>query len=362
MSGTARARRLALDPSPPLLGDNANMEYIGVDLHQRFSQLCVLDAEGQVVETARVATTRPALRRWFGRRSAARICLETSGSSPWVDALLRGLGHEVVVCNPRRVRLIAESTLKNDAIDAETLARLVRIDPTFLRPIVHRGEEVRVARGFLRVRLALIKNRTASINAVRGILRSFGYRLPKGHPSAEKLKASGIPDVLADTVEPLVVQVEELTAKLDTIEAQLQELGKVEPVELMCGIDGVGVVTALSFMYCIEDPARFRRSRDVGAYLGLRPSLRESGERSNQGRITKQGDAEMRRLLVQCAHAVLRSKKDSDLKRWGERLAARVGKKKALVGLARKLAVLMHYVWANGVIYEPLHPKGAAVA
>jgi transposase len=152
------------------------MEYCGIDLHAEYSQICILDEDGEVMETSRVRTSKKALERFFGR-DPMRVVMEAGGSSPWVSRLLESLGHEVVVCSPRRVRLIAESKLKNDRIDAEVLARLVRLDPEFLRPIQHRSEEAQLLRGNLKVRSAMVEARTKWINTVRGLLRSFGYKV-----------------------------------------------------------------------------------------------------------------------------------------------------------------------------------------
>ena len=128
---------------------------------------------------------------------------------------------------------------------------------------------------------------------------------------------------------------------------------KLPEVSHLCEIPGVGPVVATYYVLTIDDPQRFRHSRDVPSFFGLRPSMRESGSVSQYGRITKQGDPEMRRLLVQAAHVHLRSRTDSELKRWGLELADRKGKGKAAVAVARKLAVLMHHLWVTGVVWEP---------
>ena len=329
--------------------------YVGMDLHQKYSELCALDEQGLVVESARVATTRAALTRWFRGRSV-RVCLEAGGSSPWVDRLLRELGQEVYVCNPRRVRLIAESTLKNDQIDAHTLARLVRLDPSFLCPITHRREDTQRARAGLKVRATLVKSRTACINSVRGLLRGFGYRLGKGTTEKfpQRVEQAALPEELRRLVAPLVTTIAQLSARIQDLDQQVKALAQASPVAThLQSIPGVGPVVALALVYCLEDPSRFKRSRDVAGFLGLRPCLRASADTRHQGRITKQGDPMMRTLLVQAAHALLRSKTDSELKRWAEQLAFRVGKNKAVVALARKLAVLMHRLWTTGEVYAP---------
>ena len=341
------------------------MEHCGIDLHNKSSEVCVLDAGGAVSERARIPTTEKALRRWFGGRERARICVEASGISPWVARLLTELGHEVVVANAQRVRLIAESTLKNDTVDAETLARLVRMDPALLCPIRHRKEETQRLRGMLRVRRSLVNNRTACLNTARGLLRSFGYRMPGQRPErlARALAVGKVPEVLCALVAPLVATARELDGRIQALDEEVIEAGHAFPeVERFQQVPGVGPLVALAFVLCIEDPGRFHSSRDIPSFLGLRPRMRESAEHSHFGSITRQGDTEMPKLLVQVAHGCLRSRQDSDLKRWAERLAGRIGKKKAVVAMARKLAVVLHHLWVTGEDYQAARQEVAAAA
>jgi transposase len=337
------------------------MEYIGMDLHQKYSEICELNEAGEITETARIPTTATALTRWFGGRTRTRICVEASGISPWVDRLLRELGHEVIVCNPHRVRLIAESTLKNDRIDAEILARLVRLDPTLLRPITHRGEQTRLVRGTLRARATLVRARTACVNTIRGLLRAFGYKLTKGTDRfAERVQTAQLPDDLRAMVAPLTQTVAHLEQQILTLDAQVETQGRHYPeVAQFRQVPGVGPLVSLAFVLCLEDPHRFRRSRDVAAFLGLRPTLRESAGQTRRGHITKQGEPEMRRLLIQAAYGVQRSRQESQLKQGFARLAERIGRKKATVALARKLAVLMHRLWVTGQPYQAFPANGA---
>jgi len=179
------------------------MDYCGIDLHAEYSQVCILDEDGEVMETSRVRTSRKALERFFCR-DRMRVALEAGGSSPWVSRLLGSLGHEVVVCSPRRVRLIAESSLKNDKVDAEVLARLVRLDPEFLKPIKHRSEQAQRLRGNLKVRSAMVEARTKWINTIRGLLRSFGYNVSGkvAHTFVERVDLMKLPDDLRRLSRP----------------------------------------------------------------------------------------------------------------------------------------------------------------
>jgi len=340
------------------------MEYCGIDLHSEYSEVCILDEEGEVIETSRVRTARPYLERFF-RRDSMRVALEAGGSSPWVSRILESFGHEVIVCSPRRVRLIAESKLKNDKVDAEVLARLVRLDPEFLKPIQHRSEHAQLMRSRLKVRRAMVDARTAWINTVRGLLRSFGYKVAgkAPHTFCQRVDRVKLPPELGAVIAPLLEQLDLLSAEIGRRDEELARVaGGMPEVELLEAIPGVGVIVALYFVLTIEDPERFRHSRDVAAFFGLRPTMRESGSVSHYGRITREGDPEMRRLLVQAAHALLRTRADSELKQWALALAERRGKGKAVVALARKLAVLMHHLWVTGQVYQPFPSSEADAA
>jgi transposase len=336
------------------------MDYVVMDLHQKFSELCVVDDVGEVVERATVSTTEKSLRRWF-KRDPMRIAVETSSVSPWVDLLLRELGHEVYVVNPRRVRLIAEATLKTEKVDAETLARLVRLDPKFLSPITHRSVESRQQRAVLRVRAVLVETRSKMISVVRGLVKQFGKRMPActADTFVERFRdvSSELDAVVIAAVTPLVDEIEGLGARIATADAEVKALAsQKEVVERLDAIPGVGELVAVAFVLCVDDPTRFKDSRDVAGFLGLRPAMRSSADVKHYGRITKQGDRYMRALLIQAAHAAMRSKKDTDIKRFGERLVTRVGRAKAHVAVARKLAVLMHRLWVTGERYRPTSP------
>jgi transposase len=339
------------------------MDYCGIDLHQKHSEICILDETGAVVERTTVSTTRTALDRYFARRETMRVAMEAGGSSPWVSRLITEHGHDVVVCSPRRVRLIAESTLKNDKDDAEVLARLVRLDPAFLKPIQHRSEQAQRLRAKLLVRRALIDARTAWINQVRGILRSFGHRVAgkNAETFATRVDLMKLPTELAVVLEPLLQQIHLVSDQIERSNRDLEELGESIPeVAHLSEIPGVGLIVALYFVLTVDNPTKFRRSRDIAAFFGLRPTMRESGEMSSYGRITKEGDPEMRRLLVQAALALMNSKRDTALKRWATELEARRGKAKARVALARKLAVLMHRLWVTGETYQDFPEQLAA--
>lgn len=336
------------------------MDHVGIDVHEKYSQVCEM-VNGQVASSVRIATTQTWLRRHFGGRERLRVLLECGGSSRWVARLLRELGHEVVVVHARRLRLIAESTLKTDAIDAEILARLAGMDPELFAPVYQRRPEAEALRAQLGVRRTLVAARTAMRTCVRGRLRSLGYRMSSCAAGrfVERFYTLGLPVEVEESLEPLLEMIVHLTQRLAVLEAELQRRSREDTVlRRLRTVPGVGPVVSCAFQAWIDDPYRFEHSRDVGAYLGARPSIRDSADVKKRGRITREGDGEMRRLLVQSAHTLLNAKQDSALKRWGLELAQRSGRNKAAVAVARKLAVLLHRLWVREETFRPF-PRAA---
>jgi len=339
------------------------MEYCGMDLHQWHTDVCVLGDDGVVQERARFLTNRERLERFFRGRKPMRVVMEAGGSSPWVARLVESCGHEVLVCNPRNVRVIAESTLKTDERDAETLARLARLDEGVLGSVRPRSEEAQQLRNELKVRGALVETRTKLINTTRGILRAMGYVVHGGSSRkfTGRVRQMELPDELARTVMPLLSQIDSVSEEIGRCEEKLQERVKEMPeVRLLEEIPGVGPIVALYFVASVDDPDRYLSPRNVASFFGLRPVMRSSGKRSYYGRITRHGDPEMRRLLIQAAHALMRSNTRCRLQDWARDLEARKGKAKAMVALARKLAVLMVRLWRAGEVFEPYPNQKAA--
>jgi transposase len=334
---------------------------VGIDLGDRSSHYCTLSQGGEVIVARSVASTKKDLNRVFGALPHSRVALEAGTHSPWISRHLKALGHEVIVANPRRIRLIAASSNKNDRLDAETLARLARVDPRMLFPIRHRGEAAQADLTMIRTRAALVEGRTRLINSARGLTKSFGERLRKCDARyVNEALAQDLPAVLKPAIEPLLKQIQELSARIQEYDDAVERIARERypEVALLTAVCGVGVLIALTFILTLEDPHRFQRSRDVGPYLGMRPRRRQSSQSDPELGISKEGDVYLRKLLVQGAHVILgRSGQDSDLRRFGQKLAARGGKgakKKARVAVARKLAVLLHHLWVTGEVYEPL--------
>ncbi len=334
---------------------------LGIDLGDRKSHLCVLDADGEIVEEGQLATTPKALRARFEGLAPTRIALEVGGHSAWVSELLKELGHEVLVANARKLRMIFQNDSKNDRLDAEQLARVARLDSKLLYPIEHRTSSARADLSVMRSRDALVSTRTRLVNHVHGVLKSFGHRVKKyAAPGFHRQVAGQIPEELQPALHPLLETLGALAEGIQGLDREIKRLSTKGYPEtaLLSQVGGVGPITALRYVLTIEDPKRIDRSRNVGAYLGLRPRQHQSGQRDPELRITKAGDRVLRCLLVQCAQQILGPfGKDSDLRRWGLELASRGGataKKKAVIGVARKLAVLLHRLWLTGEVYEPL--------
>ena len=334
---------------------------IGLDLGDMRCQACVLDAAGEVVERRSVATTKVAMEGVFDEYVGCLLVMEVGTHSPWVSRLFKTRGFKVITANPRQVRLITEGKHKTDRFDAEMLARLGRADPALLSPVRHRGEEAQKHRSLLQARDGLVRCRVLLINQVRGMAKSLGVRVPKCSSTVFPRRVrETVGDDLFPGLATLLNTIAQHTADIDDLDQEVTRLcrERYPEVALLQGVGGVGPITALSFVLTLEDPERFSSSRKVGAYLGLCPRLHSSGDQQPQLRITKCGDETLRRYLVQAAHYILGPfGPDCDLRRFGLRLCERGGKngkKRAVVAVARKLAILLHHLWSTGEVYEPL--------
>jgi transposase len=331
--------------------------------------ICILDEAGKVILEHNLPTTPKGILQVFSRISRSRMALETGTHSPWVSRQLAQLGHEVIVAHARNVRLIGESSRKDDQLDARTLPRLARIDPELLGPVRHRRAQAQIHLTVIRARAALVSARTALVNAARGLTKSYGARLRKcGTGQMNREITAGLSPELRDVLDPLLREIESLNERIAEYDRRIEQIAKeVYPeVALLKQVKGVGTLIALSYVLTLDDPYRFRRSRDAGCFLGLRPGRRNSGNSEPQLHISKEGDGYLRTLMVQGAHYILGPfGQDSDLRRWGLKLAERGGKnakKRAVVAVARKLAVLLHKLWVSGEVYEPLRNNDKMVS
>jgi transposase len=336
--------------------------FVGIDLGDKFSYLTIIDAEGDLIEETRLPTTKSALRRKFSSLPPSRVALEVGSHSRWTSQLIEQLDHEVLVANARKLRAIYDNPRKGDRPDAETLARLARLDPKLLSPIHHRSPEAQADLAIIRSRDALVRSRTLLINHARESAKAAGARLPSCSAASFHCKArEAVTDALAPALLPILDTIGSLTRQIKDRDQQIQELCRERYPETrpLTKINGVGPLTALAFILTLEDPRRFRKSREVGPALGLVPKRDQSGDKDPQLRITKTGNAYMRMLLVNAAHYMLGPfGPDCDLRHWGLNLIERGGKypkKRAVVAVARKLAVLMHRLWKTGEKYDPFY-------
>jgi transposase len=333
---------------------------IGFDLGDRHSRVYEVDAGGRRRAEATIATTREGISRYFGQRPRCRVIVEAGMHSPWVSRELTAFGHEVIVANPSAMYGARRRRKRNDLLDAEFLARQGRADVQLLHPIVHRRPETQQHLEVLRARDQLVRTRTQLINHVRGAVKTTGTRVRSCTAEAFVHRGGAdIPNELRSALQPVLEIITELTRRIRDADHHIRTLVREQyPVAArLQQPQGVGPLTALAFALLVDDPTRFRRSRDVGAYFGLVPRLDESSESRPQLRITKAGDELGRRLLVSAAQYILGPfGPDCDLRRSGEAIAQRGGnnaKKRAAVAVARKLAVLLHRLWVTEQPYDP---------
>ena len=263
---------------------------IGLDLGDRLSWYCVLNEAGEVVGEQKLSTTPKAMKEVFARVPHCRIALETGTHSPWVSRLLSELGHEVIVAHARNVRLIGESRRKDDRLDALTLARLARIDPQLLAPVKHRSREAQADLMVIRARASLVRARTSLVNAARGLTKSYGERIRGCNPRNLDLeKAQTLSPELQAALGPLLHTLEALSKRIAEYNRQIESIAqqRYPQTALLKQVKGVGTLVALTYMLTLEDPQRFRKSRDAGCYAGLQPGRRNSGQSAPQMHISK---------------------------------------------------------------------------
>lgn len=345
---------------------------VGFDIGDRWTHVAVIGPDGELWAEERIASTTPEVRRWLAQLPPLVVAMEVGTHSRWMAKVGRECGHTVLVANPRQVRLIYGGDNKHDQLDARNLARLARVDWRLLKPIEHRPEQEQADLARIAVRESLVEMRTQAVNLVRGMVKAAAERVPACSPEAFPEKAiEQIPATLAGALAPMLEQIEQLNDRIRECEEMIEHVARTRypEVELLMQINGVGWLTALTFRLTIGDASRFERSRDVGCFVGLRPKRNQSGEQDPQLGITKAGNERLRRLLVNCAHYIIGPfGEDSDLRRWGLKLAeqsrARGARQRAVVAVARKLAVLLHRLWVGGEVYEPLRQakKTAAAA
>lgn len=342
---------------------------IGLDLGSRHTQACVLNSAGDRVEERKVATTQEGLAKLLARFPEARVAMEASTPARWIHKLASERGHEVIVANPRAIPVITSSTRKCDRNDARLLADLGQVRPQLLSPVRLRADHYQEVRVLLFARAQLVKQRTALVTFVRSEIKAHGMALPTCSSEAFARKCRPlVPHSLEPALAPIFDIIQAVSNAIGGHDKRIVQLSddKFPETNVLRQVHGVGPLIALAYVATVGDPARFAKSRTLGAYFGLVPRLSQSGKHDPELSITKTGDRFMRTLLVSAATRILGPfGPDSDLKRFGERIMAHGGKRaksRARIAVARKLAVLLHRLLATGEVYEPLRAAEDAKA
>jgi len=337
---------------------------IGMDLGDKKIMVCVLNENIEKILKKEISNSKKELNKLISKYKNSKIivALETGTHSPWISRHLEKLGCEVLVGNSRKLRMIYKNDRKSDEQDAEMLARIAKLDPELLSPIKHRSEKCHADLTLVKSRVVLLDSRKKIINNIRSISKTFGERLPSCTAKYfHKKVLEFIPEILKESLLPLLETIEHLTKQIDYFDKKMTELSeeKYPETKILKQITGVGPITSLAFVLTLETPDKFEKSRDVGAFLGMVPRRDQSGRIDKQLPISKKGDSYVRQSLVNCAQYILGVfGKDCDLRRFGERIMIRGGKngkKRAVVAVARKLSVLMHKLWKTGDIYDPFY-------
>lgn len=325
--------------------------YVGLDVSLETTSICVIDHSGAVVWRGKCATEPDAIYQIVRTRAPAlvRVGLETGQLSNWLTLGLRRRGLPVVCLDARHAKAaLSLQVNKTDANDALGLAQVVRTG--WFREVAIKSMDAQTLRLLLMARAQLVSQRQAIANNIRGLLKTFGHIVARGSNGrfpARVREAIGDNAVLSAITDPLLAAWQAIRDQLAILDRQVVLRGKIDAdARRLMSVPGVGVIVALAYTAVIDDPARFKRSSSVGAYLGLTPRRYQSGEVDKAGRISKCGDGLLRSYLFEAANVLLsRHTKPSKLKAWGLALAARIGMRRAKVAVARKLAVIMHHVW-----------------
>jgi len=342
---------------------------IGMDLGDQSHFVVVMDEKGNEIEMKSIRNTENSLRKFFTPYNEATVAIEAGTHSPWISRLLKEIGCTVYVGNPRKLRIIWDSNDKSDQRDARVLAMVCRVEPKLLWPIKHKNRQAQIDLGIIKARDALVRNRNRLISHIRSVTKTHGFRIPKCTTCCfHKRAPEHIPTDLIESFQPLISTIEDLTKRIKDLNRQINKLCKKYPeTDKLLQVSGVGPVTAIAFILTLEDPHRFTKSRQVGAFLGLTPKRDQSGKSDKQLKISKAGNTYLRCLLVNCGHYILGPfGPESNLRKYGLAIAARGGKnakKRAAVAVARKLSVLLHRLWLSDkpytAFYNEMNPYAA---
>jgi transposase len=343
--------------------------YAGIDVSLECSSVCVVDASGKIVREGKVASEPEALIAWFSSLgfSLARIGLEAGPLSQWLYAAMKGAGLAVELLETRHVRKAFEAMpVKSDRNDARGIAQLMRLG--WFRPVHCKSMVAQEVRVLLTAR-KLIQSKLFDVEmSLRGILRGFGLKVGPTTPKrfAPRIRELAVGQATLEVITEAMLAVHTvLLHELNGFERRVRAMARTDArARLLMSAPGVGAIVALTYVSAVDDPARFKSSKTVGAHFGLTPKKHQSGEKDITGGITKIGDMSVRTALYEAAHIILtRPVKGSWLKSWAAKLAKRTGMKKAKVALARRLAVILHRMWLDGTSFAfamPRHPAAAA--
>jgi transposase len=340
------------------------MVYGAIDLHSRFSQIRIVDAEGAVLRERRVLTSRDVLCKAFADCGSVRIILEASTESEWVAAALEAAGHEVIVADPNYAPMYGarQRRIKTDTRDAATLAEACRLGIFRRAHRVSRAQ--RTLRQELAVRRQLVRMRTGLIAHLRALLRQEGLRLGSGSSTTvhDRVAHLDLPAPLRVVVTPLLEALTALTPAIARTTRALTAQADADPITVrLQTVPGVGPVVALTFRATLDDVTRFPSAGHVSSALGLVPREASSGERRQRGHITKVGPSEARTMLIQAAWTCWRSRtaRTTPLRQWADRLAARRGARIAVVALARRLSRILYAVWRDDTVFRVTPARAA---
>jgi transposase len=344
---------------------------VALDLGDTKHAVCIINQVGQIEKEYKIENHAAAIWILSQEYPEARFVMEVGTHSPWISAQFKAEGCEVIVANARKLRAIYANERKCDELDARMLSRIGRLDKTLLYPICHVSQDALKDRLVISTRENLVNERKRLVQSVKGSVKSLGLRVKGGSEAFPQLCREQLapePEVL-ETLEPTLKVIETMNESIATLDFKLEFLccEKYPITKRFMQIKGVGPITAIAFALAIEDADRIDITRDVGAYLGLVPRRDQSGDSDKQLGISKTGNVYLRKLLVQCAQYIMGAYgEDCDLKRYGQRIAkaktdgakgkgAKGAKKKAVVAVARKLAVLLMTLWKTGADYDPLY-------
>ena len=331
--------------------------YCGIDLSNESTSICVIDEDGALVSETEIPTEEEAVRRFFGKFKELRCVVEATALAEWMCGIVEESGHGINIIDPRQAKAVTHTKKKTDRIDARKLAQLARVG---WYTVVHRKSgKARGLRSFMTARSQLVKTQVALKSAIQGLFRAHGTKLPSGsgevfeHNVRVALKQAE--PMLKRAIAPLLKTWVEVSQRAAAMYVVLgKQIAKKDPeCKLLMSVPSIGPATAATFVATVDDPKRFATGEQVSSYLGLVPSIYQSGGTEIRGRITKQGDVLLRWLLVEAASNLLcHSRSTCALRQWGLRIQKEKGFGKARVAVARKLAVIMHRIWLTGEEFD----------